>query len=116
MLADPQTVTIDAVPYSCARIESDATKSVYATADGNFKLTVSHQNSKDRSRRMIRLDKKVVAADPLTAENEYKSVGVYLVVDEPTFGFTDDNIDDIIQGFKAWLTTANVTAVLSAQH
>lgn len=116
MLADPQTVTVDGVANSCARISSDGTKSVYATADGNFQLTVSHQSSKDRYRRMIRIDKKIVAADPLTSENEYKTVGVYLVIDEPTFGFTDDNIDDIIQGFKTWLSTANVSAVLASQH
>lgn len=116
MLADPQVVTVDSVPISCARIQSDGTKSVYSSADGNFKLTISHQSSKDRVRRMIRIDKTIVAADPLSAENEFKAAGIYLVIDEPLYGFTDDQLDDVVQGFKAWLTTGNVTAVLTAQH
>jgi hypothetical protein len=56
---------------------------------------------------------RVVAADPLTAVNEYKSAGVYLVIDEPEFGFADDDLDDIVQGFTTWLTTANVLKVVA---
>jgi hypothetical protein len=55
---------------------------------------------------------RVIAADPLTAVNEYKSCAVYLVVDEPEYGFVADDIDDIVQGFVAWLSTANVTKVV----
>lgn len=65
---------------------------------------------------MIRLDKRVVAADPLTAVNAYQTVGVYLVVDQPEYGFSIDNIDDIVQGFKTWLSTANVSKVLGGEH
>lgn len=113
--SDPQSVTIDAVPYSMPRISVEPTRSLYATADEGLKMTISHQESKGRTRRMIRLDRRVVAADPLTSVNEYKSVGVYIVVDEPEYGFTDDNIDDIIQGFKTWLTTANVLKLLGSE-
>jgi len=115
MFADPQSVTIDAVPYSMPRIQSDGTQALYSTADEGLKMRISHQESKGRTRRMIRLDKRVVAADPLTSVNTYQSVGVYLVIDEPEYGFTDDNIDDIIQGFKTWLSTANVTKVLGSE-
>lgn len=115
MFTDPQSVTIDAVPYSMPRISSDGTKALYCTADEALKMTISHQESKGRTRRMVRLDKRVVAADPLTSVNEYKSVGVYLVVDEPEFGFSDDAIDDIVQGFKTWLSTANVTKILGSE-
>lgn len=113
---DPQSVTIDAVPYSMPRVESEVSKSLYSTATEDLKMTISHQESKGRTRRMVRLDKRVVAADPLTAVNVYQTVGVYLVIDEPEYGFTDDNIDDIIQGFKTWLTTANVNKVLGSEH
>lgn len=114
--ADPQSVTIDAVPYSMPRVSSEPTKSLYSTADENLKMTVSHQENKGRTRRMVRLDKRVVAADPLTAVNVYQTVAVYIVIDEPEYGFTDDNIDDIVQGFKTWLSTANVTKVLGSEH
>lgn len=113
---DPQTVTIDAVAYPMPRVSSEQTKSLYSTATEDLKMTVSHQESKGRTRRMVRLDKRVVAADPLTAVNVYQTVGVYLVVDHPEYGFTIDNIDDIVQGFKTWLSTANVTKVLGSEH
>jgi predicted Zn-dependent peptidase len=115
MFADPQSVTIDAVPYSMPRISSDGSASLYSTSDEALKMRISHQESKGRTRRMVRLDKRVVAADPLTAVNVYQTVGVYIVVDQPEFGFSIDNIDDIIQGFKTWLSTANVTKVLGSE-
>lgn len=116
MFTDPQSVTINAVPISMPRVTTEATKSVYSAADESLKMTVSHQDAKDRTRRMVRLDKRVVAADPLTAENEYKTIGVYLVVDQPEYGFSITDIDNIVQGFKAWLTTANVTKLCGAEH
>lgn len=114
--ADPQTITIDSVPFTLNRIESVGKKSIYATTDETLKLTVSHQESKTRTRRMVRVDKRVVAADPLSSLNEYKDCGVYLVIDEPEYGFTDDQIDDIVAGFKTWLSSANVLALLGSQH
>lgn len=115
MFTDPQSVTIDGTAYSMPRISSDGTKALYSEAAELLKMTVSHQESKGRTRRMVRLDRRVVAADPLTSVNEYKSCGVYLVIDEPEFGFSDDAIDDIVQGFKTWLSTANVLKVLGSE-
>lgn len=115
-LADPQTVTIDSVPYTCNRVETEKTKSVYQTTDENLKLTVSHQESKSRTRRMIRLDQRVVAADPLTSENEYKGLGIYMVIDEPEFGFDDADIADIAAGLQALCDSTFLGKVLGAQH
>lgn len=115
--SDPQTITINAVDKVCNLVEPGATKSVYATADEEVKLTISHQaTSKDRTRRLARIDQRVVAADPLTSENEYKTTGVYLVIDEPEYGFSDTELDNLVQGFCAWLTSANVGKILSGQH
>jgi len=113
---DPQSVTIDAVPHSMPRVETGTSKSLYSEATEALKMTISHQDSKGRTRRMVRLDKRVVAADPLTAVNVYQTLGVYLVIDEPEYGFTIDNIDDVVQGFKTWLSTANVTKVCGGEH
>jgi len=114
--ADPQTVTIDSTPHTLNRVKSDGYRSEYLEADETLKMTISHQESGNRTRRMVRLDMRVVAADPLTSENEYKSLGVYLVIDEPEYGFDDDDIDDVVQGFCTWLSTANVTDVCESQH
>lgn len=111
--SDPQSITINAIAKSLVRIKSDGFKSIYRTADEEFTFTISHQETKSRTRRMCRIDQRKVAADPLTAVNEYKTVGVYLVVDEPEFGFTDTEIDYIVQGFKTWLSSGNVAKVLA---
>jgi len=116
MLADPQTVTVNAVAQTLNRVKSDGFKSEYATADEIYRFVVSHQESGNRTRRMVRIDQRVVAADPLSSENEYKTLGVYLVVDEPEYGFADDAIYDVVAGLLGWLTEANVLKVLSTQH
>lgn len=113
---DPQTITINAVPKTLNRIKSDGYRSEYATADEEVKMTISHQESKGRTRRMVRVDSRVVAADPLTAQNEYKSLGVYIVIDEPEFGFADADIDYVVQALNTWLSTANVTKVCGNEH
>lgn len=113
---DPQTLTINAVPFELNKVRVEAQKSVYSTAEEDVKMTISHQESKNRTRRMVRIDNRVVAANPLTSVNEFKTAGVYLVIDEPEYGFADGDLDNVVQAFKAWLTTENVTKVLSSQH
>lgn len=113
---DPQTITINAVDKTCNRIKSDGFRSEYATADEAVKFTLSHQESKKRTRRMARIDQRVVAEDPLTSVNEYKDLGVYVVVDEPEYGFNDTEIDYVVQALSAWLTSANVAKLLGNEH
>lgn len=112
---DPQSITINAVPKSLAKIKSDGQKTIYRTSDEEVSFTISHQESKSRTRHMVRADQRVVAADPLTAVNEYKSAGVYMVIDEPEYGFTDAQLDYIVQGLKTWLSTANVLKVCAGE-
>lgn len=114
--ADPQTVTISAAPNTLNKVRIEAQKTVYATSDENLKLTISHQETKGRTRRMARLDKRVVAADPLSSQNEYKSLGIYVVFDEPEYGFADADIDAAAAGLFAWLSSANVLKILGSQH
>jgi hypothetical protein len=115
-LADPQTITIDTVEKTLNRIKSDGFKSIYATADEEVKLTISHQESKGRTRRMARIDVRTIAADPLTSENEYKVLGFYVVFDEPEYGFEDDEIYDVVLGFQTWLTETMVGKICGNQH
>lgn len=116
MLDSPQTITINAVATDCNRVIDEKTASTYRSADGTLEFKVSHQESKDRTRRMVRLDQTVVAADPLTAENSYQRAGVYLVIDEPTVGFSDTELDYLVDALVAWLTPANIAAVLASRH
>lgn len=116
MLATPQTVTINGVANTCNKVEETKSSSIYSTDDGNVKLVVSHQESKSRFRRMARIDKRVIAADPLTAVNAYQKLGVYVVIDEPLNGFADADIAYVVEALKTWLTNANQLAMLAGRH
>lgn len=113
---DPQVITVNAVDKTMPRIYTDGSRSVYATADEAYKMTISHMESGRRTRRMVRNDNRVVATDPLTSVNEYKSLGVYTVIDEPEYGFSDTEINYLVQAHIAWLIAANVAKVLGNEH
>lgn len=115
MLADPQIITINTVPYTLNRVTTGDLRGIYQDATSEHKLTISHQFNKKRVRRMARLDLKAIVADPLTAENDYETLGIYVVVDEPEVGFSDTAIADIIAGFFAWYNSAMAAKILSSQ-
>lgn len=115
--ADPQSITVDSTPVELPRVKPEANASLYKSADENYSLRISHQESKGRTRRMVRIDARTVAADPLTAVNQFQSLGVYVVVDEPEFGFADDAVEDVVVALTTWLGVAgNVAKLLSHQH
>lgn len=103
MFADPQTITVNAVAQVMPRVESNGTSSKYQKADGTYTLTISHQGSKGRIRSMSRVDQLAIVADPLTAVNDYETLGFYVVLDRPEYGFTSTQVDQLIAGFKTWL-------------
>jgi len=113
--ADPQSVTINAVPVSLPRILVGNAEATYRSADETVQLRISQQDSKGRKRRMVRLDQTVIAADPLTAENSSQKAGVYLVIDEPSFGFTDAQLDYLVDALIAWHTSGNIAKVLGGE-
>lgn len=115
MFTDPQSVTINAVPVSLPRVSVGNSEATYRSADETVQMRVSHQASKGRKRRMIRLDQTVIAADPLTAENSSQKAGIYLVIDEPTFGFEDAALDYLVDAVIAWLTPANIAKLLGGE-
>lgn len=116
MLSSPQSVTINTVATNLNLVLNEGLASTYRSNDGTLELKVSHQESKTRTRRMARLDQTQVASDPLTAVNAYQKAGVYLVIDEPEFGFDTDEIKYLVEALKTWLTTANIEAMLASRH
>lgn len=115
MFADPQVITVASVAKSMPRIETGGLSSKYSTADENYKLSISHQRSNKRIRSMARVDQRAVVPDPLTAVNDYESIGIYLVIDRPEVGFTDTQINDLVAGYKTWLTSTIVSALVGLQ-
>lgn len=112
----PQSVTYNAVAKTCNRITSEANASVYKDSTGEFALKLSHQESKSRIRHLARVDRTVVAADPLTAVNAYQSAGVYIVIDKPLFGFVAADLSYQVEALKSWLTAGNISALLEKRH
>jgi len=101
--SDPQTVTVNSVAQSMARVITNGSQSIYSKADGAYKMTISHTTSKDRVRSMVRVDQRAIVPDPLTAVNDYENLGVYLVIDRPEVGFDATTVYNLIAGLKTWL-------------
>lgn len=118
-LADPQTVTINAVAKTLPRTGYLPSAGVFTIDDGTIKLQVSNTAGAKRTRRSVRLDFAKVAADPLiSAQNIRYSMSAYLVVDVPITGFTVAEAKQVVDGLTLWLTTgsgANTTKVLGGE-
>jgi hypothetical protein len=116
MLADPQSVTINAVATSLPRTSQGASQNVYTSADGKTTMTTKQNISAKRFRREVRLSQTKIAADPISAVNAESGFSAYLVIDEPRSGvFTDTEIGYVIDALKAWLTSANYAKVLGGE-
>jgi hypothetical protein len=117
--SDPQSVTINAVAQSLPRTSSGPNSGIFTKDDGSVKLTVSHQSAK-RVRRVVRLDHKKIAADPLQpSTNTQFSLGVYMVFDIPLTGYTVAEQKQIVDALTGYLTAssgANVTKILGGEN
>ncbi len=106
MLSEPVTITVNGVGKVLARTQlinqSNTTGSVYESSDGNWKLTVSHQRSKDKIRTLTKFEQRVVATDPLTAAQDYAWLTESHVTDRPIVGFTQAQVEQQIVGFNDW--------------
>jgi regulator of extracellular matrix RemA (YlzA/DUF370 family) len=113
MLADPQTVTINAVDQVLPRTSSGKDTATYTKDDGTVIETVSHQYGK-RTRRVIRLDQNKIAADSLNPSlNTKSSMGVYLVLDIPTLGFTVTEQTYLAKALLAYLAASSYAALVA---
>jgi hypothetical protein len=115
MFADPQTLTINSVPYTLARVSTNGLKSIYQTADGNHVLTLSHSVTKDRIRSMARLDTRQVVADPLTSASEWANLAEYHVWDRPLVGFSSTEVTQQTTGFKTWLDSTAIGKIFGQE-
>lgn len=116
--ADPQTVTINAVANTLPRTSSEKNAGGFRKDDGNVTLEVSHSYGK-RSRRLIKLTHRKIAADPLISSTSIVySMSVNLVVDTPITGYTVAEAKQIVDALTAYLTAssgARVTQLLGGE-
>ena len=118
MLADPQSVTVNAVAQSLPRTTAGTNLGQFTKEDGTAKLSVQHAYGK-RTRRTARFDFNKIVADPLVpSQNQKVGSSVYIVIDHPVTGFTNTEIKQIADGFLAWLSAssgANITKILGGE-
>lgn len=111
-VADPQTVTVAATPYTLARISSETNKSVYSTADGVWVERLGSTYGK-RNRRTARFEQKKIAANPFDASlNQEVGMTVSLTVDIPVQGFTVTEQKDMVVGLINQLTASSNAVLL----
>lgn len=116
MLADPQSLTINAVATNFYKTSVGPNGCVYTSGDGLKILTTKQNVTAKRFRREIRITQNKVAADPVSAVNALEGVSVYLVIDEPKSGaFTDTEIAYLANALAAWEGTGNFTSFLRGE-
>lgn len=110
-LSDPITVTVNSVANVLPRIADG----VYQSADTNTKVLVRQSNTKERFRREVRFDRTVVAADPISAVNKSLTASVYIIVDEPRYGFNDTELGQFVEGLKAFYVAGIYNKILGGE-
>ncbi len=118
-LADPQSVTINAVAISLPRTSSGTDAGSFSSNDGLVKESVSHQYGK-RTRHLLRIDHSKVAADPFVpSQNAKYSMSFYIVADVPPTGYTVTEQKQVIDGFIAQLNASSgalITKLLGGEN
>lgn len=107
MLTDPVVLTFtSAGAKTFTKIQVDSTAATYAdVANDDRTLRISHQTTKNRHRRMIRLNDNPIVEDPISGATKRVSCSVYLVVDEPVGGaITDANLTDMVSAIADFST------------
>lgn len=112
MLADPQTITVNTFAKVMPKVQADGQHAVYQLADQTFKLDIRHTarkvDKKDRVRSLVTFTQSAVVADPISAINDLEQVAISFQIDRPVAGFTSTQIQQMVTGFNAWLTSTMV--------
>lgn len=102
MLSDPLHILVATVDTPLPRTGQGSGTSEFKDADSAHVVTVKQTTSSSgRFRREVRFTRNKVAADPISAVNKSVSASIYMVIDEPKFGFTDADLSDMKAGLNA---------------
>jgi hypothetical protein len=107
--SDPITITINAVNKTLARQFQPIPggPSLFGMADESFKAEISHQLVKGkRERHLWKVTQKAITANPfIPAENVENYASCYLVLDNPRQGFTDVELQYLVQGTASFIAS-----------
>lgn len=113
-LADPQSIKINGVTSSLPRVNTGNFESEYLSADGLTKLKVATTNGR-RKRQTVRVDLSKITTDPFdSTQNVEVGESVYLVVDRPPAGFTNEEALKAVEGFVELLSASTFSLVKKA--
>jgi hypothetical protein len=119
-LVDPVVITIGGTPYSHARTLVSGRQSQYEVADGNRKFTVSHEvdskNNKRGESHLVKLTQRKLTTNPLINLQEWVEGHVWTVIKQPSNGFTDTELKDMLVGLNAYLTATIIDKILGNEH
>jgi len=102
MLSDPLAILVATVATPLPRTGQGVGTSEFKDADGAHVVTIKQtKTTNGRFRREVRFTRNLVAADPISAVNKSVSASVYIVIDEPAYGFSDAVLADMKHGLNA---------------
>lgn len=114
MLADPQTVTFNAVAKNLVRVKTDASGSTYFLDDGTYKheLKVSNETKK-RQRVVVRYTITALVADPFVPTNYTQSSSTStFTIDRPLTGLSSTVIGYHAGALQDYLGTSGLLTKL----
>lgn len=118
MFTEPIVLTIGGSAKSLNRTGTSDVGSKYATADTAHRVTINHENTKTRSRHVIRVDFDSLVANPLiTGQQISQSMSVWLAVNTNR-GYdvaTAKSVVDALVAYLAATSGANVTKLLGGE-
>jgi len=117
---DPQTITVDAVPYTLPRVITGTTVGRFVSADAVREITVDPRGTAKRRRNVGRFFTKRNVVDPLIAgvSTQVQSM-VSVTIDRPLTGVTDADVEKDFTGYIAWLTAssnANLKKLIAGEN
>lgn len=117
-LADPQSVTINAVAIPLPRVITGTDEGKFVAADGLTTVSVRPTVSGKTRSSYARLDQRKVTTDPLVSTtNVWKGMAVTLTVKRDNDGYSDADAKKVLTGFLTWAQSAGVVdAFLSGQN
>lgn len=112
--ADPQSFTpTGGSAISLPRISSGVLSGQFGAADGLTTLSLSHQTvSGGVKRHLYRIDQSKLVADPFVpANSKYAKSYAYLVVGQPTYGYTAAEVIALAGGMLTGLSASSFAAL-----
>jgi hypothetical protein len=105
-LADPQSVTISAVPVSLPRILTGTSVGTFKASDARTELTLDPRGTAKRRRNVGRLYAKKNVTDPYTGLISQQGYMVSITVDRPLTGITDADAEALASALFTWATAS----------